>query len=259
MPSSLAKIPKLLVSVRDIDEAKAAIDGGCDVLDMKEPTRGSLGMVDAKTMNAVADWMCAAESTIPLSAAFGEAIDWQGDHSAQDVDEIAPRCEYLRYFKLGLAQTTNNSENWVTIWDRARFHVERFCQQTNLNWIAVAYVDWQRANAPSPDSVIKVATDNGCVGVLFDTFIKDGKSLLEWIDSERLAELAARLRQANQLIAVAGGLNASHLNELETVEPDIVAIRTAACRFAERSNCVTASAVSQFRNQLHSAFAGVLS
>ena len=36
--------PQLLVSVRDAVEAAAALQGDCDLLDVEDPTRGSLGM-----------------------------------------------------------------------------------------------------------------------------------------------------------------------------------------------------------------------
>ena len=35
---------RLLVSVRSADEAEAAIAGGADVIDVKEPSHGPLGM-----------------------------------------------------------------------------------------------------------------------------------------------------------------------------------------------------------------------
>ena len=37
---------RLLVSVRNASEARAAINGGADVIDIKEPDHGPLGMAD---------------------------------------------------------------------------------------------------------------------------------------------------------------------------------------------------------------------
>ena len=47
---------RLLVSVRSLDEAVEAISGGCDILDVKEPGRGSLGMADLREIVAVAEF-----------------------------------------------------------------------------------------------------------------------------------------------------------------------------------------------------------
>ena len=41
---------RLLVSVRSADEVAAAMAGGADIIDAKEPARGSLGAVDAATL-----------------------------------------------------------------------------------------------------------------------------------------------------------------------------------------------------------------
>jgi len=78
--------PKLLVSVRDAAEARAALVGGADLIDVKEPSRGSLGRAEADTIAAVAH---AVGGRTPVSAALGELRDW--------ADEPLP--EYGRYLK----------------------------------------------------------------------------------------------------------------------------------------------------------------
>ena len=42
--------PRLLVSVRNADEAIAALAGGAHVIDVKEPERGSLGAADTSAI-----------------------------------------------------------------------------------------------------------------------------------------------------------------------------------------------------------------
>ena len=43
---------RLLVSVRNAEEAESALQGGADILDAKEPANGALGKVDATTLAA---------------------------------------------------------------------------------------------------------------------------------------------------------------------------------------------------------------
>ena len=64
---------RLLVSVRDASEALAALAGGADIIDVKEPTRGSLGMADG---DAVAGVVEAVGERVPVSAALGELCEW---------------------------------------------------------------------------------------------------------------------------------------------------------------------------------------
>ena len=44
--------PGLLVSVRSAAEALSALAGGADVIDVKEPNRGSLGAADDETISS---------------------------------------------------------------------------------------------------------------------------------------------------------------------------------------------------------------
>ena len=66
---------QLLVSVTDAGEARAALAGGADVIDAKNPRRGSLGAVTPRTLRAI----CAAvNGRRPVSAALGDAADGPG-------------------------------------------------------------------------------------------------------------------------------------------------------------------------------------
>ena len=44
----------LLVSVRCADEVATAVDGGAEIIDVKEPSHGSLGMATLETLAACA-------------------------------------------------------------------------------------------------------------------------------------------------------------------------------------------------------------
>src|SRR5690348_4861338 len=63
---------RLLVSVRDADEARSAIEGGAAIIDAKEPSRGALGAVELPVLRAIRDTVGDA---CPLSAALGDADD----------------------------------------------------------------------------------------------------------------------------------------------------------------------------------------
>ncbi|MGH8059229.1 MAG: (5-formylfuran-3-yl)methyl phosphate synthase, partial [Candidatus Entotheonellia bacterium] len=47
-------LPRLLASVRDAAEARAALQGGADVLDAKEPSAGPLGACTPAVLHAIA-------------------------------------------------------------------------------------------------------------------------------------------------------------------------------------------------------------
>src|SRR5437016_8528136 len=61
---------QLLVSVSDASEARAALAGGADVIDAKDPRRGALGAVPSPVLAAIYD---AVGSRRPVSAALGDS------------------------------------------------------------------------------------------------------------------------------------------------------------------------------------------
>src|SRR5262245_44632800 len=85
--------PGLLVSVRSAEEAEAALAGSADLIDVKEPSRGSLGRADEATIAAV---MRAVGGRRPVSAALGELRD----------DPSPCSIPGLTYVKWGLAGGT---------------------------------------------------------------------------------------------------------------------------------------------------------
>jgi uncharacterized protein (UPF0264 family) len=82
----------LLVSVRDADEARAAVTGGAAIVDVKEPARGPLGRADADAWRAV---RAAVPAAIPVSVALGELGDGLPPPQPADLAGIA-------FVKLGL-------------------------------------------------------------------------------------------------------------------------------------------------------------
>ena len=63
---------QLLVSVRSVAEAESALLGGAGLIDMKEPSRGSLGRIGPEIMQDIVDFV-AGRAT--LSAAMGELLE----------------------------------------------------------------------------------------------------------------------------------------------------------------------------------------
>src|SRR5262245_26134710 len=74
--SVLARRPQLLVSVRDVAEARAALTGGADIIDIKEPRRGPLGMAKPAVM---AEIVAGVGGRAPVSAALGELHEWTSE------------------------------------------------------------------------------------------------------------------------------------------------------------------------------------
>ena len=234
--------PLLLVSVNSALEARAALRGGADILDIKEPRFGSLGKADDGVIAEIAAAAGSLDPEIPISAALGELVDWK---NSVPVPRLPAE---LAFVKLGLSGWARD-DDWPSAWKNFR---GRLAQNNPLSphWVAVIYADREQAQAPSPERILEAAVEFSCAAVLVDTFHKDGRSLVEVLSPKELQRIADEVHGAKLPLAVAGGLRRSDLPCLKPLAPEIVAIRTAACREGDRTGEICEDAVRQFRETL---------
>jgi (5-formylfuran-3-yl)methyl phosphate synthase len=240
-------VPRLLVSVRNVAEARAAAAGGADIIDFKNPARGPLGRADFPVVAEVAAALRNADGRppVPLSAACGEVREvdqWIG------LDEPLLPAD-VAWLKLGLAGL-GSMRNWIDEWLRARSAIEQRLKHP-VGWVAVAYADVAAAASPSIDAVVAAALETGCAGLLLDTYDKSGGRLLEHLECEQLSEMSRRVRNQGLFFAVAGRLRASDLANLHDVGADIIAVRSAACTDDNRQTAVDRSRVAALAQQIH--------
>lgn len=233
---------QLLVSVRNRKEIQPALAGGCDILDFKEPLNGALGMIDAATLRSISESFQSAPVEIPISLALGELTEWSDNRTPPVIASI------ITYLKMGLAHTAE-MPHWYSAWRAVRTQIEE-ASETPFQWIAVAYADWQEAEAISPQEVLSAAIDSECAGLLIDTYCKQGQSLLDHLSLDELNALIEQAQSHQLKIALAGSVQQKDLAALSGISPDIIGIRGAACRGNLRTDCVQEQAVRDFRRQL---------
>ncbi len=252
--------PRLLVSVRNAEEAIAACLGGADIIDVKEPLNGSLGRASAEVMESIAASLadCAADrvptaseammqeavaTKRPLSLALGEVDEWLGDSGSLSLQmQSVVASSRPRYLKLGLSglcsQGLASEHSWKDDWKRVRAMLSG-----DHSWVAVAYADHQRAEAPDTFDVCAEAIESGCSVLLIDTFVKDGTTLLDWLPLPKLRELRVVTASANLQLALAGRVTERELPALLSLSPDIVAVRGAVCLGGDRTATVCSDRV----------------
>jgi uncharacterized protein (UPF0264 family) len=219
----------LLVSVRSAEEAAVALAGGAAVVDVKEPGRGPLGCADPETWRAVRD---VVPRRSPVSVALGELSDWgPGGRSAPGREAF----EGLAFRKLGLSGL-GDDPGWPDRWSALRD-----AWGPGPGWVAVIYADWERARAPRPEAVVDAARDAGCVGLLIDTWDKSRPGPLA--PEGPWPRVVARAREAGLTVALAGGLDEASIARLAPLEPDLFAVRGAACSGGDRGGTINVGRV----------------
>ena len=203
----------LLVSVRDADEARIALEAGVDLIDVKEPSRGSLGAADEAELAAV---LAAVAGRVPVSAACGELLECNG---LVVFPTTAPA-----YAKFGLAGCGEHKD-WSTRWSEA---LRKLPPETAP--VAVAYADWQTAAAPPPGEVLREAGRQRCAAILVDTFDKARGDLLTHWPLSALEDFIAAARGGGLLVVLGGSLSIATIPQFLPLQPDYVAVRGAVCR-----------------------------
>jgi uncharacterized protein (UPF0264 family) len=214
----------LLVSVRDAAEAREALTGGADLIDVKDPGQGALGAADAQAIEAVA---VEVRGRRPVSVAAGE---WDGVGMAELPAGV-------HYVKIGLAGARGRS------WQGALAH--RFARLRPAAPIAVAYADGPRVAAPAVQGVLDWAIGHGAAGILIDTAVKDGSHLFDWVSVPTLAGWIERARRCGLMVALAGSLRGQAFERAIDLEPDVVAVRGAACAGEDRTDRVSRCCVAR--------------
>lgn len=206
---------QLLVSVRDQAEARSTVRGGADVVDIKDPERGSLGPADAEVVQQIVD---AVGGHRPLSLAMGELSELD-DTPSYDLELL----RHFHFAKAGSAGCTSH-EKWRRNW---------------LNWkhvlppdtkcVAAVYADWQRAGSLPPRELFKLAIESGAHGVLVDTYEKSSGTLFGIMGFDELVTLFQMKSPRRVFFALAGSLRLEHLALATSLKPEYVAVRGAVC------------------------------
>jgi len=227
---------QLLVSVTDAREARAALAGGADVVDAKDPRRGALGAVAPGRLRAIYD---AVGAHRPVSAALGDAT--QAAHIGRAAQTAAEAG--VTYVKVGFRGIGSPA--------RVRHLAAAAGAGAGVRLILVGYADWKRADGPRPAVVLEVAAAVGAIGVLLDTAFK-GTGLFDLVSRDTVGRWVAAARGAGLLTALAGGLEGPDLQTAREAGADIVGVRGAACD-GGRSGCVSIARVAALSALAHRA------
>jgi len=248
---------RLLVSVRSSAEAVAAATGGADIIDVKEPRHGSLGRPAGVTAQSIQQTLSASSScgpaaaVPPLSCALGELLEWfpaGADAAAASVSaptDFSPLAlQVYQYAKAGAAGCSD-----VRLWQVRMQQLQRWLPQIS-HWVAAAYADAARAEAPEVEAMVESAVECGCRVLLVDTWLKDSSTLLDWLSESRLERLSQQCAAAGLELALAGRLQLVQIPRLLRLRPAILAVRGAVCEAGDRSGSVSCHSVAEFVRQL---------
>jgi (5-formylfuran-3-yl)methyl phosphate synthase len=231
---------RLLVSPMNMVEAKAALEGGADILDIKNPREGSLGANFPWTIRAVADL---ARGRVPLSATIGDLDYKPGTASLAALGAAVSGADYVKAGLLG-AKTQDQAEEMMRAIVRA---VKDYDPKKKV--VASGYSDFSRAGSLPPILLPEAAASAGADLVMVDTAVKDGRPTFDFLSEGDLQDFIDAGHAAGLEVAIAGSIGFGHLELLQRLEPDIIGVRGIVCG-GDRQSALRADLVKELRKSL---------
>ena len=217
---------RLLVSPMNMEEAHAALAGGADIMDVKNPKEGSLGANFPWVIRSVADL---ARGKVPVSATIGDMEFKPGTASLAALGAASSGADYVKAGLLGV-KTCDQAEEMLKAIVRAVKDLD-----PKKKVVASGYSDYLRVGSISPMLLPAAASEAGADVVMVDTAIKDGKPTFDFMGEKDLADFI-ELGHSNDLeVALAGSIGFPHLETLLRLQPDIIGVRGIVCGGDRRS------------------------
>ncbi len=232
-------IMKLLVSPISVEEARIALDGGADIIDVKNPKEGSLGANFPDVIQSVKRAI-----TKPMSVAIGDFNYKPGTASLAALGASVAGADYI---KIGLfdVQTREQASEMTE-------HVTKAVKQydSKKKVVICGYSDYNRINSISPFELPGIVGDAGADVVMVDTGVKDGRSTLEFMDLGKLESFVDLAHSHGLEAAIAGSLKFEDIDALKEVSPDIIGVRGCVCG-GDRNSSIKLELVRELKERIH--------
>ncbi len=212
---------KVLVSPKDLEEAEEAIRGGASIIDVKNPSEGSLGANFPWVIRDVA--VLVKKHGREMSATIGDFDFKPGTASLAALGAAYSGADYI---KVGLYSFSD--------WKRAVLFIKKIVRavkdyDSEKKVVIACYADFVRVNSLNPLELPLWAEGTDADGLMIDTAIKDGKSTFEFMELDDMRSFIENSRERGFFTALAGSIGWMHLPAIRKLSPDIIGVRTMVC------------------------------
>lgn len=229
---------KLLVSPINTEEAVAALNGGADIIDVKNPKEGSLGANYPWVIKGVKD---AVEAKKPISAALGDFSYKPGTAALAAYGAAAAGADYV---KIGLYDINTEEQAYEML-----SGIVESVKDMDVTVVACGYSDHERINSINPKLLPAIGEKAGVDLVMVDTGLKDGRSTFEFMNEEDLIEFVNDAHSRGLETAIAGTIKFDDIPALKRIQPTIIGVRGIVCG-GDRSTSIKQELVEKLRSEI---------
>jgi len=232
---------KLLVSPKDVEEAKAVIRGNADIVDVKNPKEGSLGANFPWIIKSIRELIEEEmENGMAMSAAIGDFDYKPGTASLAALGAASVGADYI---KVGLYRVKTRREA-IDLLSGVVKAVKDYDEDKKI--VSAFYSDYTRINSVSPFEIAEIGKEVDIDVAMVDTGVKDGRSTLEFLSEEELKAFVSDSKALGLETALAGSLSFEDIPAIKRINPDILGVRGMVCG-GNREDSVRAELVSKLR------------
>lgn len=217
---------QLLVSAINIEEAKEALKGGADILDVKNPKEGSLGASFPWIIKQISDY---ANNKTVVSTTIGDVPYKPGTVSLAALGSAVSGSNYV---KVGLYGTRNYQEA-LEVMNAVVKTVKEY--DDIITVVACGYADAKQIGSVLPEDIPKVAVNSNSDVAMLDTYQKDGRRLTDFLNKEELSQFTKQTHDYGLEVALAGSVNKKDIQLLEEIDCDIMGVRGCVCTGGDRN------------------------
>ncbi|OFV68687.1 MAG: protein containing DUF556 [Candidatus Syntrophoarchaeum caldarius] len=233
------KFMKLLVSPMNVEEAKSAVAGGADIIDVKNPKEGSLG---ANFPWVIRDVKGVIDG-VPLSATIGDFEFKPGTASLAALGAAYAGAHFIKVGLYGIKTVEEAHE----ILEAVNKSVKSFDPEKKV--VASSYSDYKRLGILSPFELPSIGADVGVDVVMLDTGIKDGRTTFEFLSEDELCGFVSDAHDRGLLVALAGAIRFDDIDAVLRVNPDILGVRGIVCG-GDRKSVIRKELVQDLKDRL---------
>jgi len=215
---------KLLVSVVDAHEALEAVEGGAQIVDVKNPPEGALGANFPWVINEVKR----SVSPVEVSATIGDLPNRPGTAALAALGATTAGADYVKAGLLGPRTCVE-----ATLLMKAVCKAVKECNPTT-RVIAAAFADYEDVGSLNPNDLPSVASASGTDGILVDIATKHDRRLFDYMEEEDLATLARKSHDLGFSVAFAGLLDIEDVARCYRLGADIFGVRKSVCEGRDR-------------------------
>lgn len=222
----------MLVSVRNLAEARIAAARGVDFLDLKDPAAGALGGLPAAEIALIVRTMRATDPQLKISATIG---DWPASElEAIDAAIAAVAASGVDFVKVGVPGQGGSAAHTL---------LQRLAASPH------AIVPVLIADEGIDEDLFAAACALPFPALMVDTEAKLGGSLLDRVSDDVLNRLIALARSVDKPLGLAGALRVEEVPRLRRLQADFAGFRSAVCEGA-RSSRLDAAKLGALRAEL---------